>query len=241
MAGETHTPLVWTRLGPNNRGRRPGLTHARIARAATEIADAEGLDAVSMRRVATALGVGTMSLYRYVSSRDDLVDLMVDEAIGELTLDGIPAGDWRAVLVALAHGSRAMIHRHPWLAWHALGTRPSFGPRMFAWMERSTAMLEVDGLTIDQVLDMSGTVGAFVAGYTQGELAERDAQQRTGLSEQEWRARVAPYVMEVIGSGDYPLLRRIVEDAEDFPDPDEVFARRLSYVLDGLAAGLHLT
>src|SRR5882724_5774957 len=79
-------PVIWTRLAPTARGRRPGLTHTRIAQAAIAIADAEGLEAVSMRRVAAALGVGAMSLYRYVASRDDVVVLMVDEAVGELSV-----------------------------------------------------------------------------------------------------------------------------------------------------------
>lgn len=233
-------PLVWTRLTPTARGRRPGLTHARIAQAAIEIADAEGLDAVSMRRIAAALGVGAMSLYRYLASREDLVDLMVDGAIGELSLEGLRAGDWRGVLTALAHASRGMLHRHPWLARYAFGARPSFGPHMLAWVEKSTALLESGQLTIDQVLDMSGTVAAFVVGYTQTELAEREAQRSTGLTVEQWRARVAPYVMEVLATGDYPRLTRIVEDAEDFPDPDKLFQRRLGYVVEGIGAGLGL-
>src|SRR5690242_5474592 len=91
-------PLIWTRLAPTARGRRPGLTHGQIAQAAIALADAEGLEAVSMRRVASALGVGAMSLYRYVASRDDVVELMVDEAIGELSAGGGDPGDWRAIL-----------------------------------------------------------------------------------------------------------------------------------------------
>jgi AcrR family transcriptional regulator len=233
-------PLVWTRLAPTARGRRPGLTHARIAQAATEIADAEGLDAVSMRRVATALGVGAMSLYRYVASRDDLVDLMVDAAVGELSLDGLRAGDWRGVLTALAHASRGMMLRHPWMARHAFGTRPSFGPHMLSWVEGTTALLESDGLSIDQVMDMSGTVTAFVVGFAQIELAEQEAQRSTGLTEEQWRERVGPYVMEVLATGNYPRLQRIVEDAEDFPKPDELFQRRLGYVIEGIGAGLGL-
>jgi AcrR family transcriptional regulator len=235
------SPLIWTRLAPTSRGRRPGLTHTQIARAAIAIADAEGLEAVSMRRVAAALGVGAMSLYRYVASRDDVVDLMVDEAIGELAVDADAPSDWRTVLTAVAHSTRAMIHRHPWLAWQTLATRPTFGPNMLSWVETTVALLESPSLSIDQVMDMSGTVGAFVAGYTQGELAEREAQRRTGMDEQQWRVHVGPYVMAVLATGNYPRLQRIVADAEDFPDPDAVFTRRLAYVIEGLAARLPLS
>jgi AcrR family transcriptional regulator len=234
-------PLIWTRLAPTARGRRPGLTHAQIARAAIAIADAEGLEAVSMRRVAAALGVGAMSLYRYVASRDDVVELMVDEVIGELSDEGGDPGDWRATLTGVAHSMRAMIRRHPWLAWQTLATRPTFGPNMLRWVETTIARLESPSLSIDQIMDMSGTVSAFVAGYSQGELAEQEAQRRTGMDEQQWRGHVGPYVMSVLATGDYPRLRRVVIDAEDFPDPDAVFARRLAYVVEGLGARLSLS
>jgi AcrR family transcriptional regulator len=235
------SPVIWTRLAPTARGRRPALTHTQIAQAAIAIADAEGMEAVSMRRVAAALGVGAMSLYRYVASRDDVVELMVDAAMGELSVAGAEPGDWRAVLTAMAHALRGLIHRHPWLAWQSLATRPTFGPNMLNWVETTVARLESPTLSIDQVMDMSGTVNAFVAGYTQGELTEQEAQRRTGMDEQQWRRYVGPYVMSVLATGDYPRLRRIVADAEDFPDPDAVFARRLAYVIEGLAAGLRLS
>jgi Tetracyclin repressor-like, C-terminal domain len=92
-----------------------------------------------------------------------------------------------------------------------------------------------------QVLDMERSIQAFVLGFVQAELADRAAQQATGMTEQEWRQRMAPYVTALIATGKYPYLDRIVRDAEDFPDPDELFERRLGYVLDGLAAGLGLT
>jgi Tetracyclin repressor-like, C-terminal domain len=88
---------------------------------------------------------------------------------------------------------------------------------------------------------MERSVQAFVLGFVQAELADRAAQQATGMTEQEWRQRMAPYVTALIATGKYPYLDRIVRDAEDFPDPDELFERRLGYVLDGLAAGLGLT
>jgi AcrR family transcriptional regulator len=234
-------PLIWTRLTPTGRGRQPGLTHQQIAQASVEIADAEGLDAVTMRRVATTLGTGTMSLYRYVVSRDDIVELMVDQVISELSLDGRAGDGWRDVLIELAHVTRRLTHRHPWLVGYALGTRPPLGPHTLAWIETSTALLEVEGLHIDQVMDLGATVSAFVAGFVQAELTDQEQQRRTGLNEEQWRARSGPYLMSILETGRYPRMKRIVADADDFPDADINFQRRLNYIVNGLGAGLGLT
>src|SRR5258708_20824651 len=115
---------VWTRPRPQPRRRAPGVDQ--YVAAALAVADAEGLDAVSMRRVAGDLGSGTASLYRYITNRDELVDLMVDAAQGEDPLPE-PAEDWRADLGAVAHALRATLLRHPWLAGEMTG-RPALGP-----------------------------------------------------------------------------------------------------------------
>ena len=230
--------LIWSRVKDAGRGRV--LSHDAVAMAAVALADTAGIDAVTMRAVAGSLGVGTMSLYRYVSTREELVDLMVDRVLGELNFDHVPA-DWRSVLTALARQDRALAHRHPWMAAVGPGTRPAMGPNMLGWLESTISRLDQPRLTIDQVLDMHWTVQAFVLGFVQAELTDREAQRTTGLTEHEWRARMAPYVKSLIATGRYPSLDRIVRDAEDFPDPDEQFERRLGYVLDGLAAGLGLS
>src|ERR1700737_1523158 len=115
---------VWTRPRPAPRRRAPGVDQ--YVAAALAVADAEGLAAVSMRRVAGDLGSGTATLYRYITTRDELVDLMVDAAQGE---DPLPesARDWRADLAAVAHALRATLLRHPWLAGELAG-RPPPGP-----------------------------------------------------------------------------------------------------------------
>jgi AcrR family transcriptional regulator len=230
--------LLWTRVRDGGRGRV--LSHDAVAQAAVRLADASGLDAVTMRAVAASLGVGTMSLYRYVATREELVDLMVDQVLGEITLDGAAPG-WRGLLTQQARQTRALALRHPWMAMTGPASRPAMGPNMVAWLEGSLARLDQPGLSIDQVLDMDQTVRSFVVGFVQSELSERMAQRSTGFSEDEWRARMAPYLGALIATGDHPYLERIVRDAEDYPDPDVVFERRLGYVLDGLGAGLGLT
>jgi AcrR family transcriptional regulator len=230
------SPVIWARLDQSARRPKPLLTHHQIVRAAMEIADAEGLQALSMRKVASKLGAGTMSLYRYVTNKDDLLDLMVDAILGE-ELPDKPSGDWRSELAEMAQRTRRGARRHPWAIRFML-TRPNLGPQALRTIEYSMASVDGLGLDIDQMLDMVSTVQAFAVGFVQAELAEEEAQRRTGLTEEQWRARMAPYIRQLIASGRYPYFERIVIEAEDFPDIDATFERRLSYVLDGLAANL---
>lgn len=232
------TEPIWSRIARSPHGRRPALSHAQIAEAGVRIADRDGLDALSMRKVADELGVGTMSLYRYVANKNELIDLMVDAVNAELDLTGVSSGAWRDVLTAIARTSRQLVRAHPWAA--GFGSRPSLGPNTLAWIEGTTERLDRSGLTIDQVMDMGATVTAFVTGFVQYELEQDQSQAATGLTEEQWRERMGPYVERLLASGGYPHLKRIVIEAEDFPDPDVVFERRLGYVLDGIGAGLGL-
>jgi AcrR family transcriptional regulator len=203
--------------------------------AALAVADAEGLAAVSMRRVAGDLGSGTASLYRYITNRDELVDLMVDAAQGE---DPLPesAEDWRADLGAVAHALRATLLRHPWLAGELTG-RPALGPNSLRRSEsalRAAVALTPDITLASQAL---GAVHAYVLGSVATQQAVRRAEQRTGLTEEEWQRSVGPYISEVLAAGKHPMLARRVLEAEEL-DPDVEFAFGLDCVLDGLAARL---
>jgi AcrR family transcriptional regulator len=201
--------------------------------AALAVADAEGLAAVSMRRVAGDLGSGTATLYRYITNRDELVDLMVDAVQGEDPLPE-PARDWRAGLAAIAHTLRATLLRHPWLAGELAG-RPSLGPNSLRRSEsalRAAVALTPDITLASQAL---GAVRAYVLGSVATQQAARRAEQRTGLTEEQWQRSVGPYITEVLAAGEHPMLARRVLEAEE-PDPDVEFAFGLDCVLDGLAA-----
>jgi AcrR family transcriptional regulator len=187
-----------------------------------------------MRKVAARLGAGTMSLYRYVESRDDLVDLMVDRIYGE-SVAPERTGHWREDLAEVARKARRVSLVHPWLAGYA-ASRGGLGPNMLRTIESTLGLVDGYGLHIDQMLDAWMTVHTFTQGYVLHEIAEEQAQRRTGLGVEEWRRRQAPWIRQVIASGRYPLVARVVLDAEDFPDPDQVFERRLAYVLDGLSS-----
>jgi AcrR family transcriptional regulator len=191
------------------------------------------LAAVSMRRVAGDLGSGTATLYRYITNRDELVDLMVDAAQGE---DPLPefTQDWRAGLVAVAHAMRATLLRHPWLAGELAG-RPSLGPNSLRRSE--SALRAAVALTPDIALASRalGVVRAYVLGSVAAQQAVRTAEQRTGLTEEQWQRSVGPYISEVLAAGEHPMLARRIIEAEE-PDPDVEFAFGLDCVLDGLAA-----
>ncbi|MEV4257917.1 TetR/AcrR family transcriptional regulator, partial [Spirillospora sp. NPDC049652] len=128
--------LVWTKERREPRRRAPSVE--RFVKRAVAIADAEGLDAVSMRRVAKDLGSGTASLYRYIANRDELLDLMIDAVQGEDAPPG-PTGDWRADLGAHARRMRAVLLRHPWLGAELTG-RPALGPNSLRSYPHSTAV-----------------------------------------------------------------------------------------------------
>lgn len=230
-------PVVWARLRRQQRGPRPSLTHEQIARAAVEIADTDGMHVVSMRKVAERLGVGAMSLYRYVSNKDELVELMVDHVLTEALPGECPSGDWREEMRQSAWRQRRMMLRHPWSREYGHG-RTTLGPNTVTMVETMLARLDDLGLDMDAMLDLTAVVDAFVVGFVQSELAEQEHQRRTGMTEEQWRQYMAPYVGELIEGGQNPYLRRVIVEAEDFPDMDEVFERRLGYVLDGLEAGV---
>ncbi|WP_370106807.1 TetR/AcrR family transcriptional regulator [Streptacidiphilus sp. BW17] len=210
-----------------------------IVDAAVALADAEGVEAVSMRRIASELSVGTMSLYRYVETKDDLLDLMIDQVVGEWRAEpeSAPAGDWRAQLRAIAFGYRAMVLRHPWV-FAITASRPPLGPNMMGNTERMLGAMDGLGLDIDAMAGFGWTVMAFVRGFVMSEIAEAETIRRTGQTEDDYRRSVGPYLGRVLAEGNHPLLARFVHDADDDRDVEEGFAFGLDVVLDGLAAEL---
>ncbi|WP_233358783.1 TetR/AcrR family transcriptional regulator [Thermomonospora amylolytica] len=160
---------IWNR--PERRGRGPAPAHSRdaIVTAAIALADAEGLAAVSMRAVAAALGTGAGSLYRYLSSRDDLLDLMTDRVVGELRPYPEAGGDWLDTMLLMARRQLALYRRHPWLL--DVIHRPSgIGPESLAWFDGCLRVLEPVRCPVtakfEAIAMMTGVVGLFARSET---------------------------------------------------------------------------
>ena len=234
----TAKPVIWSRLSAPGHARTRSLDYEAITRAAIARADQDGLDAVSMRKIASRVDSGTMSLYRHITGKEDLTELMYDSVLGEVVNDlgSGPSGNWRADLGRLARANRTLHHRHPWVG--LLGARPTMGPNALRVMEFAMASVDGLGLTVDQMMDRVATTLQFTQGFVQAELAESEARRRTGLDEAAWRERIAPYLSRLLAEGRHPYMERIIREADDFPEPDSVFERRLAMVLDGLAGRL---
>lgn len=228
--------VIWDRPERAARGPAPSLSREKISSAAVGLADAQGIEAVSMRALALELGVGATSLYRYVARKEELIELMVDAMMGD-DLEFELRGDWREDLRSYAHGLRAMILRHPWMAVPSAGLR-NFGPNTAERYEQVLGAIDGLGLEIDEMLVMAETIDAFVRGRVLEELSEQEAVRRSGLDQEQWMQTQIPYIQSLIESGRYPILTRVVLDARAPHDPDRLengFDMGLERVLDGLA------
>ncbi|WP_188197697.1 TetR/AcrR family transcriptional regulator [Nonomuraea sp. SYSU D8015] len=228
---------IWMRPERPARGPKPTYSRAQITEAAVRIADAEGLEAVTMRRIAAEIGAGAMSLYRYVPSRDDLIELMADRLMGELDVTGLPSGDWRADLTRFAHELRAMWLRHPWIA-GVHGVRPSFGPNQLEVIERVMGVLDAF-VPIDENLALTAILNGYIEGVARDEADWAEEARRSGLKESEWMARNSSYFEQLVKSGEYPIFTKIAMEARH---PrlrrDDQFRHGLERVLDCIAAAL---
>ncbi|WP_030612202.1 TetR/AcrR family transcriptional regulator C-terminal domain-containing protein [Streptomyces sclerotialus] len=215
------------------------LTRARIVRAAVEIADAEGLAALSMRGVAARLGTAAMSPYRYVDGKEDLVLLMADSVLGEIAYPAEPPVCRRT---RLETGARALwaLHRvHPWLAQLAPLTRPLALPNLMAYSEWMLAGLDGLGLDGTAMLNINVLLYSHVQGLAVHLEREAQAESLTGLSQDEWLAEQEAAFGAIAASGRYPTFSRLRESfgtgGYDL-DLDGLFESGLQALLDGLVA-----
>ncbi|MFC4112612.1 TetR/AcrR family transcriptional regulator [Nonomuraea zeae] len=225
--------LLWRGTEPEP---RPGLSLGRIVRAAIDLADAEGLEGLSMRKVADRLGFTTMSLYRHVPGRDQLVDLMLDEVLGEHPSPS-RAGEeedgtgWRPRLEACARQAWEVRRRHPWLA-EVRGSRHLPGPNGVAHYDYMLSTLIGTALTPSEVIAVVGLVGRFVDAEALLLVETQREERRSGVSEQEWwGARESLY--ERLDR--YPTLTLLWESG-GWDHPEDSFEFGLRRVLDGVEA-----
>jgi AcrR family transcriptional regulator len=230
---------MWTRTEPGSR--RPRFSRDAIATAAVRIADDEGLDALSMRRLAAELGSGTMTLYHYVHTKDELLALAVDAAMAEVAIpDGTPMPrDWRAAITDVARRSRATVERHPWML--EISFEPPFGPNAVRHFDQTLAALSSLPVPLDDKLDIARLVDEYVFGY----CLQRRAFSFDGNGPQV--GRVVSYVESLLATDRYPQLSALAETfglreawerIQDQAADEGRFERNLARLLDGVEQSL---
>jgi len=227
---ERSTELLWGKRGSGGRAKQ-GLSLDRVVRAAIEQADAGGMPAVSMRRIAERLGFTTMSLYRHVPGKEELTDLMREAVLGELARPAGPPGPWRAALEAWAREGWSLCGRHPWLALVS-GTRRVPGPNAVARYESALQAVWSTNLAPAQMVAAVGLVGEFVESAARQVVETAQTEQATGVTESEWWGARGS-LFEKLES--YPALEGIWR-AGGYDHPEDPFEFGLQRVLDGLEA-----
>lgn len=227
--------LLWGSRPPGARGPKPGLTIEEIAGAAIELADAAGLERLSMRRVAERLGAGTMSLYRYVAGKAELLDLMVDRVCGAEAAAPPRRGDWRARLEHVARENLRLYERHPWLA-QVFPGRPPLGPGVIGKYDHELSAIEGIGLT-DVEMD---SVVTLVVDYVRAAALSAAERRSVSQTDEEWWNEAGPALARVYEPGRFPLATRVgnaaAEDYQAAHDPVQAFEFGLERLLDGIEA-----
>ncbi len=228
---------VWTRAEPGSR--KPRFTRDDIAAAAIRIADAEGLDAVSMRRIAADLDSGTMTLYHYVRTKDELMTLVSDAVMGEVTLPAthVMPDDWRQALTLIAVRSRDALLRHPWML--DIHDDPPIGPNSVRHFDQSYAAVASLPISLAERMELIMAVDEYVFGFCM------HARNNEHGDVQAVAAEMLAYVSDLVATGDYPQLSAMVQSEgletsweqmqSAMSDPAR-FGRNLGRLLDGFDA-----
>jgi AcrR family transcriptional regulator len=238
VEGQEEIPLpaslaaAWGRRERPSRGPRPGLSLDRIVDAGVRVAQAEGLAAVSMARVAQELGASTMSLYRYVASKDELLTLMVDAAVGPPP-PADPDEDWRAGLARWTWSYHARLSEHPWGVRVPI-TGPPTTPNQVAWMERALWAMRDSGLSEEE----KASVLLLLSGYVRNEATLTAELTATGFISDEAMMGYTRLLRTLTNPAEFPALYALLDAGVlDRADPPEKeFGFGLERILDGIEA-----
>jgi AcrR family transcriptional regulator len=244
--GDGHGPSIWTRPERSARGPAPEHSRAEIASAGVTLADASGLGAVTMRSAAATIGTAPASLYRYVATRDELVELMADQVYGEYSYPERRSGHPVTDLLGLARQGRAIYHRHPWLLdVPATGNMP--GPNALAFIEHALAVLAGTDLTGPGKLETVGLFSGAVRLIAQTEIN----QSRAGHDTARWQGSMAGYLVQIAAAGQHPHLAEALAggaggagggagSAGGGGEAGTLFDRAMSRILTGLLPGARM-
>ncbi|BAU83509.1 regulatory protein tetR [Streptomyces laurentii] len=238
--------LLWRDASPDaaaptdrRRGPRRGLSIDAVVDSATALADAEGLDALTMRRVAKELGVVPMTLYTYVPGKAELLDLMLDAAYARMPRTDTAGQPWRRRVTAVAEENTALFARHPWAA-AVSTTRPPLGPGQMAKYEHELSALDGLGLGDVEMDDCLTHLLTFVQACARAAADTRAAQQDSAMNDGQWWELNAPLLARVLDEKAYPTAVRVGAAAgaahDSAHDPAHAYTFGLRRVLDAFAA-----
>jgi AcrR family transcriptional regulator len=222
-----------------SKGPKPGLSLQRIVAAAVKVADAEGLAAVSMGRVAADLGASTMSLYRYVAAKDELLALMMDAAGGPPPAVPVAGEGWRAGLSRWARAELDFHRRHPWVMRIPI-SGPPVTPNQIVWLDRGLGCLGGTGLEEGEKLSVMLLLTGYVRNYATIEADLAEGARASGADPQAASSSYGRLLAKLADAERFPALHTLVAsglfEQEEPEDPDAEFAFGLERVLDGIDA-----
>lgn len=226
--------LLWEDRSRPTRGPKPGLTPEEVVRAAIEIADEEGLAALTMQAVSARLGFTTMAIYRYFPSKDALHDAIVDAGMGLPPRPTEPRGTWREAVARWAHAKRAMLIERPWLAELPFVAAPH-GPNWLSWLEALIDPLSTTGLRPAEAAEMLSVIDGYTRGASDTAVSLARARAR-GTSVEEWAAAVGADLGRAIGDPRFPKFAAVLTAPPDGQGRamEESFDFGLQRILDGM-------
>ena len=228
---------IWTRERTAAPARET-LSREQIVQTAMAILDAEGLSGLSMRKLATKLDAGATSLYWYVHTKDDLIDLLIDEVWGEIDVPDPDLAGWRNGALLFGHSIRSAVLRHPWLP-EVMYTRPSMGPKAMALGSRGMVLFGAAGFSEEDVDQAMSSVMSYVLGCVSAEVATREMVRKSGQTPDVWVSEMMKQAEAV--AADYPEMRESVR-RRGHQDVDatltKAFVFGLDVILDGLESRL---
>lgn len=227
--------LLWEDRSEATRGPKRGFAPDDVVQVAMQIAQEDGLAAITMNAVSARLGLTTMAVYRYFPNKEALLDAVVDAGLGTPPPLTEPRGDWRAEVTQWAHAKRSMLCARPWLAELPFVAAPH-GPNWLSWLEAVADSLSRTGLSSADIGQMLSIVDGYTRGASDTAISLARARAR-GTSEQEWAAAVGADLGRAIGDSRFPKFAALLASPSDGKPRtmDEGFDFGLQRVLDGIA------